>query len=771
MHALGFEQRWTGLVMQCVSTVSFSVLVNGSPKGPFYPSRGIRQGDPLSPYLFLLCTEGLINLLRRNAEPGKIEGVRICRGAPRVNHLLFADDSVIFCQADGPTNEKILSLLEVYEKASGQCINKEKTAMVFSKNVGEEVKANIMSKWGGSNTQQFEKYLGLPPMVGRSKQRAFAGIKQRLWQKIQMWKGNMLSQGGKEVLLKAVAMSIPTYAMSCYLFPKSLCHEMEMMMARFWWSNQSREKKIHWVGWQKLSISKFRGGLGFKNLHDFNMALLAKQGWCLLTNCNSLLFKMFKAKYFPKCSLFEAKIGFNSSYVWKGIHSALDLLKSGCARRVGNGAAISVFKDQWIPGIIPSELQSGLHAPSQSNLKVEELMDNGTGWWNVEKLRTLFNPRTVSQILKIIIAPSHVDSWYWLDEKNGFYSVRSGYRKLQLASVQNTGEGSRDQQIVPFWKCLWKLKIPLKMKLFTWKAFLDILPTYQNLMKKKILESEICIFCHLCREDAAHALLYCPDIYPLCVQFQPLLGEIGCGKPFWEVILEVKNKGNEEDLMKFIAMAWGLWYKRNKFIYDNSSLQFSSVLSTALSMQSEFKQVQILNKGNRELPKVLSWKPPPEGSLKINIDGAIFDDFNKAGVGVVLRDQAGRVLVACSKSEPAVPNPEIIEATAMLRGLQFGLQWGTSKVLMETDCLFLVKALNSHSENLTEFAYVLAEIKRLMLYFQEISFVHVSRQGNNVAHCLAKYARNVDDVITWWDECPSFVSQAVWLDRHMLVRT
>ncbi|XP_042962749.1 uncharacterized protein LOC122297028 [Carya illinoinensis] len=771
MKTLGFAHQWIELVMFCVSTVSFSILVNSSPKGPVYPSRGIRQGDPLSPYLFLLCTEGLISLLKRNANEGMVEGVRICRGAPRVNHLLFADDSVIFCQADVSTNANILSLLELYERASGQCINKEKTSMVFSKNVDEVVRANIMAMWGGSNTQHFEKYLGLPPMVGRSKQRAFADIKQKLWQKIQMWKGNLLSQGGKEILLKAVAMSIPTYAMSCFLLPKTLCHEMEMMMARFWWGNQAQERKIHWVGWQKLSASKFRGGLGFKNLHDFNMSLLAKQGWRLLTNFDSLLYKIFKARYFPKSSLFEAKIGFNSSYVWKGIHSALPLLKAGCIRRVGNGVETKVFKDNWIPGIQPSVLLGETIGHPQENLQVQDLMDSSLGWWNVDALRALFNPRTVSQILRINVSSNHEDSWYWLDEKSGSFSVRSGYRNIQKSYALIEGEGSWVQILAPFWKGMWNLKIPLKMKMFVWKGFLEILPTYQNLVRKKILESDVCLFCNQCREDAAHALFYCSSINSLCIQFQPLLGAIGCGKSFGEIVLEVKERGNEEGVLKFIAMAWGLWYRRNKFIYDNSFLQFSSVVSTALSMQSDFKKAQLLESSSRDTPRVLIWKPPPQGSLKMNVDGATFGEIDKAGIGLVLRDHEGNVLMTCSKIEHAVANSEFIEATAVLRGLQFGLQWGINKLVMESDCLFLINVLNSSSECLSDFAYVIDEIRRIRSYFHEISFVHVCRQGNNVAHGLARFARNVDDVSVWRDGCPSCVSQAAWLDRQVFVRT
>ncbi|KAG2712919.1 hypothetical protein I3760_04G148100 [Carya illinoinensis] len=173
--------------------------------------------------------------------------------------------------------------------------------------------------------------------------------------------------------------------------------------------------------------------MGFKNLHNLNVALLAKQGWRLLTSVDSLLHKIFKARYFPKCSLFDSKIGFNSSYVWRGIYSALTLLRSRCLWRVGNGDQIKVFQDSWIPGIQKEDFQGVNQIPSHQNLRVKDLLDLDTGWWNVEILRALFNPRVVSQILKLNVSFTHDDSWYWASEKNGQYSVCSGYNMLQHA--------------------------------------------------------------------------------------------------------------------------------------------------------------------------------------------------------------------------------------------------------------------------------------------------------------------------------------------------
>lgn len=124
---LGFPTRFTHLLMQCVRTASFSVLVNGIPKGPIVPSRGLRQRDPLSPYLFLICTEGLVSLLKNFAINGTLRGVRICRGEPQLNHLLFLDDSLIFCKANKVVSKVLLSLLNTYAIALGQCVNMVKT--------------------------------------------------------------------------------------------------------------------------------------------------------------------------------------------------------------------------------------------------------------------------------------------------------------------------------------------------------------------------------------------------------------------------------------------------------------------------------------------------------------------------------------------------------------------------------------------------------------------------------------------------------------------
>ena len=196
--------------------------------------------------------------------------------------------------------------------------------------------------------ERFETYLGLPTMVGRAKYQYFAYFKDKVWRKLQGWKGKLLSRAGKEILIKAVAQSISTYTMGVFLLPVRLCDELNQMCARFWWRQAENERKIHWKSWGLLSQSKRKGGMGFCDLRAFNLAMLAKQGWHMMQNQESLTFQCLKHRYFPRCNLLEADDSINSSYVWKSLMVAIPILKQGSCWRVGNGASISVMHDKWI---------------------------------------------------------------------------------------------------------------------------------------------------------------------------------------------------------------------------------------------------------------------------------------------------------------------------------------------------------------------------------------------------------------------------------------
>jgi hypothetical protein len=217
MLRLGFHSQWVDLIMECVTSVSYSIRVNSELTEELVPTRGIRQGDPLSPYLFLLCAEGLSSCLLHAEEIGGIEGIKVCRNAPSVSHLLFADDSLILLKADLNNAISLKQVLDTYCANSGQLISVAKSSIFFSPNTTVEVREDMCNILDINTEALSDKYLGLPALVGADRSDRFMHFVERVLQRLKGWMEKLLSIGGKEILLKAVIQSILVYAMSVFL--------------------------------------------------------------------------------------------------------------------------------------------------------------------------------------------------------------------------------------------------------------------------------------------------------------------------------------------------------------------------------------------------------------------------------------------------------------------------------------------------------------------------------------------------------------------------
>lgn len=173
----------------------------------------------------------------------------------------------------------------------------------------------------------------------------FSYIKDKIWNRLQSWKGKTISRAGKEILIKSVIQAIPSYVSSIFLLPISLCEEIERLMNKFWWlSNMEKSSGIRWLAWDKMCSPKKFGGMGFKQIKEFNIALLGKQIWRLLTVPHSFVARMLKARYFPACSVLNAGLGNNPSYVWRSVLAARDPIISGSIIKVGDGTSINIWQ-------------------------------------------------------------------------------------------------------------------------------------------------------------------------------------------------------------------------------------------------------------------------------------------------------------------------------------------------------------------------------------------------------------------------------------------
>ena len=144
------------------------------------------------------------------------------------------------------------------------------------------------------------------------------------------------------MLIKLVLQAMPTYTMGCFKLPRTLCKDIEMLIRKFWWGYKSESRKTHWVRWKKLCLPKCQGGLGFKDIENFNLAMLGKQVWRLLHNQHSLFYKVFKAKYFPNGSILDDSVKVNGSYVWQSILRARRVVRMGRRWRIEDGKSVII---------------------------------------------------------------------------------------------------------------------------------------------------------------------------------------------------------------------------------------------------------------------------------------------------------------------------------------------------------------------------------------------------------------------------------------------
>ncbi|KAA3474024.1 reverse transcriptase [Gossypium australe] len=291
MIKMGFAHEWVGLIMKCITSFSYAVNINGYRGRVFQPTRGLRQGDPLSPFLFLICSEGLFSLMRVANQAGLIKGARDSRRGLEISHLLFADDCMMFGEATEQGARNMKDILEEYENCSGQCVNFNKSTIFYSSNTLADAK-DLVSSLLGRNIWAFLMWWV------NGKRRHF-NILDKISLRIDSWSTRLLSQGGKEIFLKSVLQGIPTYAMSCFLLPKTLCESIENKFAR--------------SGGRKELV-----GEAFIGVNGITCADLEKRE------------RVFsKQNIFPDCSFRDSHLGNSSSYVWRSIWAAKASLEMG----------------------------------------------------------------------------------------------------------------------------------------------------------------------------------------------------------------------------------------------------------------------------------------------------------------------------------------------------------------------------------------------------------------------------------------------------------
>lgn len=308
-------------------------------------------------------------------------------------------------------------------------------------------------------------------------------------------------------------------------------------------------------------------------MYDFNVALLGKQAWRLLTNQDALVSKLYQARYYPHCSFLDAKIGNNPSYVWRSILQAQMLIKSGDVRRIGDGSNTDILSDPWLPTHEDHFVRSA-HQALRGNT-VSSLMITGQSEWDMEVLGDIFDEREANIIAVIPINNSRPDSWYWSKEKMGMYTVKSAYASIQdRANVNDLSDNSG------LWRKIWNLKIPGQVKVCVWRALNEALPTKDQLLRRRVEVNCLCPVCNGAQEDTLHAIIFFL-FATACWNMLGFTKYIRQPTSLQQWLQAVMQHCSKEEVQKVVMVIWAVWRNRNNVIWDQKGMEPSEVLVSA----------------------------------------------------------------------------------------------------------------------------------------------------------------------------------------------
>ncbi|XP_010468192.1 PREDICTED: uncharacterized protein LOC104748214 [Camelina sativa] len=707
---MGFAESWVSWIMFCVTSVEYKVLLNGQPNGLIVPQRGLRQGNPLSPYLFILCTDVLAANVRKAERNKLITGIKVANKCPPITHLLFADDSLFFCKADNDQCRVILDILKQYECVSGQQINFSKSSVQFGHKIDEATKTELQGVLGITTLGGMGSYLGLPESLGGAKTKVFSFVRDRIQSRTSSWTANLFSKGGREVMIKSVAIAVLTFVMSCFRLPKTITSKLTSAVANFWWCNNGKSGGMHWLVWKKLCVSKQLRGLGFRNVDDFNSALLAKQLWHLIDVPDSLFARVFKSRYYRNTHPLDPIRSYSPSYGWRSICSACSLVNKGLIKRVGSGDTISIWSDPWVPAQFPrAALSKGLLR--DPFLQMNQLIDRQTNTWRMDMLNEHFDPLDVALIGAIPLGGNQrEDSFGWHFTKTGKYTVKSGYHTARLDVPQTFSASGCGQEITPLLASVWRVRCPPKIQHFMWQVLSGCISVSVNLGRRGIACDLGCVWCGADEETINHAIFVCPlarQVWALAhIPVGPISFPTDSVYANIDHFLGQQNPG--ASVAVFSWLMWYIWKARNASVFENIVERSEDIVLVAAGEASAWQQAQV--EGDLETyptPPVVSGSPVKvvAAALPTAFSGyrCFLDGSWKAGD---LFAGAGWWCTSFQSASPTMGamnfrrslSPLHAEVEAFIWAMRYMIGHDFRDVAFFTYCLDLVKMVSSPSD-------------------------------------------------------------------------
>ncbi|XP_060185616.1 uncharacterized protein LOC132615077 [Lycium barbarum] len=747
LRSMGFAEHFIGLIWRLISNNWYSVLLNGQATGFFHSTRGVKQGDSLSPTLFLLTAEVLSRALNSLFEESNYIGYGMPKWSYPLNHLAYADDTIIFTSAHPESLKSIMRVLNQYEQASGQLINKEKSSYYMYSKVGNTLIQSFADNIGISRGQFPFIYLGCTIFHSRKKKVYYAELIKKIKGRLHSWKGKLLSFGGKVVLIKSVLQAMPLHLLSVLAPPKCVLNEIHKIFARYFWINKEEGRNRHWVAWQNVCLPTQEGGLGFKSLFDISNALFAKLWWIFRTS-NTLWANYMWNKYCKKQMpiLVQWKGG---SQVWKKMLEAREAIEHEIWWEI-KGGTINVWYKNWTK-------LGALHHVVPTDFPINEALEDVAdpiegGRWKDQMLQQNFPTGIVDHIKSEIHIEQLQGVWdrpWWMPTSTGKFTINTAWDIMRHKS-----------HIQEDFKQLWIKGVPFKISFFLWKLWKWIIPTDDNLMRINIVVVSRCYCCRVPQQETMQHLFLTSNF----------------AEGVWKVFLEAAGLHVNRvqlhqtiravwsvacgDMIKPIVQAipamitWELWKRRNttrhggkvsfrKVVHEvNNNLYYLTRMRYPSLQNVPFLWPDLVNCLERIQPriitKVVHWKLPYARWFKCNTNGASRGNPGPSSYGFCVRNWQGD-LVYAQCAEIGDSTIVVAEAKAILQGLTYCVEHELHPLIMETDSLLLKKVVEEQWQILW---CIITEVERIKKMMEGLNVIiqHVYREGNSLADFLANIA-------------------------------
>ncbi|XP_031120628.1 uncharacterized protein LOC116023758 [Ipomoea triloba] len=732
-----FPRSIIDLLLFSLRESDLSILWNGGRLPSFKPGRGLRQGDPLAPYLFNLVMERLAYDIHNKVATGTWKPIKISRGGIGISHLFFVDDLMLFGEASEKQAKTMIDCLNNFSAASGLTVNLTKSTTFCSPNLNAGLRNRIKDILNIPIAANMGHYLGMPILQRRVSRHTFSYVVDKMRKKLATWKASALSMAGRRILVQSSLASVPTYSMQSLAFPVSTCTDIDRVCRNFLWGHDDITRKIHTINWSDICRPREVGGLGLRKARDFNMAFLTKMAWQLWSNQDKLWVQAMKDKYVKQGDFLQLPTCSNASWGWRSILKGRDILTKGLKWRVSDGKSINFWGDWWVGDRPLAEAVPNGGVTIPAHTLVDRFITPGNTW-NIQALNDVLPPVIVDEIRAIALPTSHnqVDQLTWPHSNSGLVSVASAF------SFISGNDGAEDP-----YAWIWKITCVERVKLFVWKVAVNGLLTNAERLRRGLSSNADCPRCGAHDESIDHLLRHC-DFAKECWESAstPAGFMASFHLPLTDWMMKACTTQTQDDGSRwntvFPYLLWNMWKARNNLVFNSINGSANDIIIKANREAKEAHRILLKHTGPLHARQTwVAWSPPQLDYVKMNSDGARKSISGLASAGGLFRDHRGRWIVGFTTNIGRTSSFRA-ELWGFREGLIVAIHRGFTHLIAESDSEALVNVIVNNSDDGSLDSTLVADCKALARHFQEFRLNHTLREGNQCADFLANLGQH-----------------------------